>query len=418
MKFKAQAGGLLAGIKPMIAVATKGTQKDYPNAGLITFKSLINYVEVIADGGHVSSSNEISNETYNLDYVCENDGTATVNAVDLHSSLSSFPATSILSFEVVDNAGGRELSIRDNDEIQTLPIQNIHCEYVEPVHDKKSKQVSITLRRETFISYANKISFAHGYTQECKEYTYWVLKALSENEIRFVAGSGMRFAVVELLGSNITDAKNSSTILFPNDQTQPILSVLSDLKCQDVTITAQDRTISIICNKTKICLYTCDPDVVWPDEEKFLRRSSKFLFTTQVNKWKNAVKGIVATNNEDVRKQNKMHSCILNVDLANKLIQTKTEMTLKSSRKVLIDDFATNEDQTNFVIKCSSAYINELISKGSDDGFLQFEIENPNTPVVIRYYASQNVGDHLTFSKAIDDGTRERYTIFFATVKD
>lgn len=421
MKFKAQVGGLLAGVKPMVAVATKGVLKDYPQLNLITFKAVTKYLEAIADGGHVSASNEISNETYNLDYNCLDDGVVTVNAIDLEDSLSSFSPSEIAIFEVKDGAaGGKELSIsleKDSSEFQTLPVQDIHCEYHEPDSDKKAKTVSITLRRETFISYANKISFAHGDQQQFKDFTYWMLKSTGTNELRFAAGSGTRFAVVELFGNNLSNSKGNINLLFPNEQTQPILNVLNELSCQDIVIESKDRCISITCNKTRISLYTCDPNVVWPDENKFLRRESKFVFTTKIGNWKNAVKGILATNNDDIRKQNKIHSCSFHVDLAKCLIQARTDTTLKSFRKILIDDMSTNEDKRDFTINCVSTYINEIVSSGSDDEYLQFEVDDPSKPVVVRYYSSKNTGDSLKFTKPTDDGINERYSIFFATLK-
>lgn len=417
MKFKAQAAGLLSGIKPMIAIATKGIQGDYAKANLITLKVLINHIEVIADGGHVNASSEISNDTHKLDYSCENDGVVTVSANDFINSLSSFPSASLLSFQLIDNVGGRELKMSDNEEFQTLPVHNQHCEYTEPFTDNKDV-VSVTLRRDAFISYANKISFAHGDFEKCKEYKYWVLQAIKENEIRFVSGSGMRFAVVELIGNNISDAKDVSTILFPNDQTQPILNVLESLSCQDVTIKSKDRNIAIYCNNTKICIYTCDPDIVWPNIDTILRRSSKFIFTTKIYNWKNSVKGILATCNDSARKENKSLNCSLNIDLDKKVVQMNSNMTLKSSRKVFIDDIATNETQKNIVVNCAIAYLNEVVSHGSDDGYLQFEIENSQSPIVIRHYSSSGTGDPLGFFKPVNDGTNERYTIFFATVKN
>ena len=419
MKFKVQVGGLLAGLKPMFAVATKGTMDKYPGINLVTMKACQGFIEAIADGGHVSASNEISNETYNLGYECTADGVATVNATDLNSSLSSFAPSTFVIFEIRDGkSGGRELVIHpegDDDEIQSLPVQNEHCEYHEP--DSKKKIVSITIRRDTFISYANKISFAHGEQEQFKNFRYWMLKAIGTNALRFAAGSGTRFALAELEGNNLSDSKGTSSIYFPNDQTQPVISVLGELKCQDIVIESQDRSIVISCGKTKISIYTCDPSIEWPDENKFLERQSKYNFTTKVGNWKYAIKGIIATNDGEDETQDKIHSCRLSIDFAKRIIQASTSTSLKSCRKVQIEDIATNEDNKEIVVSCVANYINEIISKASDDDYLQFEIDALDKPIMVRYYAGKDAGDAKTFKKPTEDGTNERYSVFFATLK-
>ena len=418
MKFKAQAGGLLAGIKPLLAVATKGTQDDYPQVNLITLTAVLNAVQGVADGGLVKILNEIGNDNYNLDYVCEEDGVATVNASDLYCSLDSFPPSSVLTIKLDNVAGGRSLVISDsNDESQSLPVHDNHCEYNPPEPDKKGKSVSITLRRDMFISYANKIAFAQGEMEQFKQYTYWVMRAIGPDHLRFAAGSGNRFAVVDLEGSNLNNSKNTVSILFPNEQSKALLSVLGGLRCEDIVIEPQSSFINITCGKTKLCILNVDPSISWPDENKLLERTSKFMFTTKVANWKGAIKGIVATNNDEQRKQNQVHGCSLSIDLAKKLIQTKADAVMKSSRKVSIDDFASNEAEREFEILCTSVYLNEILSKSGDETYLQFEVDGVNSPVVVRFYSSQNVGDPKNFVKATDDGIKERYSVLFSTIK-
>jgi hypothetical protein len=50
---------------------------------------------------------------------------------------------------------------------------------------------------------------------------------------------------------------------------------------------------------------------------------------------------------------------------------------------------------------------------------LQFEIEDANQPVVVRHYADpKGVGNYLAFNKPSEDGLQERYSVFFATLKE
>jgi hypothetical protein len=422
MKFKAQVGGLISGIEPMLAISSKGVQKDYPKVGLVTLQATIQSINAIVDGGYVSGINEIDNPVYNLDYECVEDGMATVVALDLMSSLKSFRPSEIVTVELRNNADGREMvitQVSDTDEVQTLPVNSVDfCSFSIPEIDKKTKSLSIQMQREVFLKSANKIIFAHGDQEMLKNFTYWLLRATGPDSLRFAAGTGNRFAVVDLEGKGLSDVKNDTKFYFPNNQTQPVLNVLSEAKGSMVKIESKERLIVITCDKISICLASCDPGISWPDENRFLQRASKFNFTTKVSSWRNAVKGIMATNNASLQKQNKIHNCYLNIDLDKKFIQAKTDVSnMKALRKVAIDDIATNEDKREICINCASCYVNEIISKGSDDDYLQFEIDDESKPVIVRYYAGQSVGDPLSFKKPSTSDCQERYSIFFSTIK-
>jgi hypothetical protein len=161
-----------------------------------------------------------------------------------------------------------------------------------------------------------------------------------------------------------------------------------------------------------------DPSVEWPDENKFLQRDSKYKFTTKVGNWKNAVKGIVATNNDEFRKQNRVHHCSLSIDLQKKLIHAKTvDSSLKANRKVPIEDIGTDEELQELNMKCVSKYFSDIVNKASDDENLQFEITDNASPVVVRYYAAVDVKDYKNLVKKDNDGLQERYSVFFALAR-
>lgn len=427
MKFKAKVSGLIQGLSPVIAIAQKGVHKEYPQAYLVTIKATQKALEVFADGGHVSASNEINDLLYGLDYVATSEGAITVNAVDLHQILLSFSENDVVVIELHEikapdgTVGGREISISlesDVEQVQTIPVQDLVCELQTPVGVKKGTKLNkITLRRDLFINYANKIMFAHGDMDQMKNFLYWVLRSYDTGALRFAAGTGSIFAIIDLDGANLSDSKVSMDLYFPNKQTQAILGVLNEVKDDMVSIESQDRYVSISCGSVKMVLYTCDPTIVWPDENQYLGRASKFGFVTKVVNWRNAVKGIVATNNSEAKQQTKVHNCLLNVDFSKMVIQARSESSLKSIRKIAIDKFVTNEDEKQVSIKCNSRFVNDIISKASDDEYIQFEIEDSKKPIVVRYYACDDFRDPLTLTKPNDDGIRERYSIIFATVK-
>ena len=155
---------------------------------------------------------------------------------------------------------------------------------------------------------------------------------------------GQIFAVVELVGTNLANITGNGTILFPNDQTPTILSVLNDAKTDDIQIDVHEAHMIVDSGNIRMKIANFDPAIEWPDENKFLQRDSKYKFTTKVGNWKNAVKGISATNNDEFRKQNRVHHCCLSIDMNKKVIQAKTlDSSMKSNRKVPIEDIGTDE---------------------------------------------------------------------------
>jgi hypothetical protein len=419
MKFECQVGGLLSVVKPMYVVASKGVMKESNTANFITFK-VDKQLNIIADGGYVSGSLLINDANNNLSYLCNTVGEFTVNAGDLLGVLNSFNSNDMIVVELSKSNEGAEVvfrSTQDADEMQSLPVLNNSCSFVKNSNKKELKN-SITINRSQFISYANKITFAHGDQIQFNQFKYWILRSFNNNSLRFVAGTGQMFAVVDLEGKSISSCNAECSFMFPNDQTATILSVLSESKNETVIIESYENCILIDADSIKLRISNIDPSVKWPDENKFLQRKSKINFTTKVGSWKNAVKGINATNNNDFRKQNKVHQCSLEIDIARKIIQAKTvDSVLKSQRKVAIDDVGTDEAMSEISVRCVSAYFNDILGKASDEENLQFELTDSSSPIVVRYYADSVVGDYRNFKKETDSGVNERYAVFFAVCK-
>jgi DNA polymerase III sliding clamp (beta) subunit (PCNA family) len=108
---------------------------------------------------------------------------------------------------------------------------------------------------------------------------------------------------------------------------------------------------------------------------------------------------------------------LLSFDLDKKIIQAKSELGLRSNRKIAIDNIATNEDTQELSIRCNTNYIKDVINQADDEDHIQIEIEDESMPVIIRHYAAPDFRDPLTLKKPNDDGIQERYSEFFATLK-
>jgi hypothetical protein len=108
------------------------------------------YIQAIADGGKVSATNEIGNDTYNIDYVCDMDGTVTVNAVDLENALSSFAPSSKISCELVNGSEVRISSTTNRYRISTAEyaIHDGIPKVYTYIRDNKNVDNILTLRSQ------------------------------------------------------------------------------------------------------------------------------------------------------------------------------------------------------------------------------------------------------------------------------
>jgi hypothetical protein len=111
----------------------------------------------------------------------------------------------------------------------------------------------------------------HGDQLQFKEYKYWLLRSIDNNNLRFVAGTGQIFAVVELEGKSFTSSSSNINVMFPNEQTSTVLSVLADIKAEDIEIELYDGYILIDASIMKIKIVQSDASVQWPDENKFCK---------------------------------------------------------------------------------------------------------------------------------------------------
>lgn len=438
MKFKAKVKGFLTGLEPVFVAATKGCTKDYRMALLITLTSTESGIKAAADGGRMSLVNMLDGlDQANFAYECLEQGSVTVRAVDMRKMLQSFNPEDEIIFEVrqsskteEENADSEDLSeasqaeavqnsgmevvcmlANDASEMQTLPCVTTA---VEPNLSESIEDASdLKVRRDLFVASASRISFAQGFQEYRPAYLYWVMRA-SKNSVRFVAGSGGRFAVLDTFGDTTTNASKKQNVLIPNLQTPALIEIFGKLSGDYMSFIQTERQLVIRCGSVQAIISQIDPNIKWPDENILLERQSKTKFVTKISNWVNAVKGISATNSDDIKKQRHVHTASITLDPQQKLLYTKSNDQLKSNRKVVVDDLQT-ESGESFTFKCVSQYLTEAIKNGEDNEYIQVEMDSEATPVVIHYHANDKLGDAKIFEKKDETlGINERYTIFFA----
>lgn len=423
MKFQAKVKELIKGIEPATMVAIKGTEKEYENAGLITLSNDDNGITILADGGRVSLSTEMPSDIVDMNYKSSDHGTITVRASDLIATLHSFDLNDEIKIEEksLGPTGGREIIFtslfdKEGETYQTLPVQIKDIEksaIVKSFSDSKK----IKIRRDIFLNAAKRLIFAHGYENNRPEFLYWLLN-VKKNEIRFAAGTGGLFANIDVEGKEISEIKNDTQILIPNQATVPIIESLNTQKDDFVSIIPSDKYLTIRCGHIHMLICNLEPNIKWPDVDKILNRSSSVKITTRTDSWKPTVLGLTATYSEDLKKTGNYHIAHLEFDSSKKQIFAKTDGVMKAHRKVPVED-SKYDGQKKCDIKLLSEYLNICIKEAKDDEFVQLEIdpENAKAPVVVRYHAKQSVGNANEFIKVSDgSGVAEKYSLFFAPI--
>jgi hypothetical protein len=220
--------------------------------------------------------------------------------------------------------------------------------------------------------------------------------------------------------------KKEKNLLIPNEQTQPLLEVISKATYNNeyVNFFVSDKFLIIECGSFRASIAAYDSDIKWPNESDFLTRKNSLVFTTKISDWSNVVRGISATYNQDMKKQHDMHYATLDLNIGKKEITAKTEGMMKSSRKISVKDTKVIDNDMfkdgKFAFTCISQYIAEAIKNGSEDECIQIEAENARKPIIIRYHADSNgtVGDSSEFARANPVfGIKEKFSIFFAPKK-
>lgn len=451
MKFIARVKGLMSGLDPVMTVASKSTVKDYKNAKFVTIHASEEGVTASADGGRISMSNTLDalNQS-ELAYNCIEKGSITVRASDIKRILQSFDENDEMIFEVKtanayssnnveeksqseDNISstdeeeqltpdqyamldsGKEVVcslVSDNDEFQTMPCSTAIISIPEVDNNKKG----INIRRDVFVSSASRISFAHGFQEFRPEYLYWVMRVEKEH-VRFAAGSGGRFAVLDTYGegNSLTDASKKIDILIPNHITAAMIDVFGNIDNDYINIYSGEKQIVLRCGSLVSVISQIDPGVKWPNENDILNRSHSVKITTKIGNWLNAIKGISATYSDDIKKQRQIHTASITLDTKSKMLHAKSNDQLKSHRKIPINDCIDNGSGENMTLRCVSRYLTEAIKNGEDEEYIQMEIENDTRPIVIRYYSSDKISKPEECRKVNESlGITEQYTIFFA----
>ena len=421
MKFEVKALAFLKSIIPVTDVATKAVFKDLASVGKISIKTIVDQVEAVAFGGRLGIKADVSNKTVNdLSLKILEEGEVIVSAVDLSNVLSSFMPQDLITFELSKKGKQSEVSIyasNDNEEFQTLPCYDVQIDL--PKASKKVNQ-QVKIDKKAFLKGLNKVFFAIGYEETKPQYLYWAMK-VSKEKVRFSAGDGGRWAVLDMTGKDFIDYTDSKEIefLFMKEHTQVFSKVLDASNVDDLTIKQYAKTsgsfsVFLEASPYEIILVGMDPSMVGVDESVFLDRDYKHRILVNIADLEYASRGIYATFNEQCRKLNKEHKVKVSFDFKKKKAVLKANYSMSSSRKVTLVDCDSADNDCWFI--AVSPYLREITGHAQNSETIQMETSGPKTPVLVRFFAGNKVTDKDTI-KFKDDALdiSEQFSTFFAT---
>jgi DNA polymerase III sliding clamp (beta) subunit (PCNA family) len=414
MKFKAKLSEFLLNLQPAITCATIGVKKEYNDGFKISLTARKDGLRVDANNGNVALSQVIS--TSGVEYDVESEGAVTLKATDFANSLASFCADETVQFQLE----GAELVMRpltDLEQLQSVPNdpESVEMPKVSSSYDKE-----VTVKREILVNALGKVLFAIGVEKFKPEFLYWVMRVRTDG-FRLACGCGARFAVYDAEGQNVVKANKSFDICVSKEHYAVLQKMLSSSTEDSVSIkefvsggkdSLLDQIVVSI-GGTTLVLIGHDPGVKWPDENKFLARKSPFRYTTALSDWAPVVKGVTATYNEEVRKQNQKHYVNMNFDGKKNVVQVKSDHMMKSLRKVAIKD--AEGETVDFM--CLSSFISDVQKYGAADDRIQIELVDNKQPMVVRFFAGEKISDG-PFSKVNGTtGLKEQYVMFIASSK-
>ena len=318
MKFNVSAGVLSDAIFPCLEVATKNVNKDFVHAEKITLKAKQKELIAISHGGRASIILSISKDTVtDLNYECGEEGQATIKAVDFSNSLEAIPPAELMQFDLIGNELilSYKASTKDkHKEKQTISI--LKEEVKPPVISKIFKQ-EVIINREIFVSGVDRVKFAIGFAKTMPYYMVELFE-IEPGKARFAAGTGARFAVLDVEGKCIKDVKEKEQFFFPKDCIANMIKVLSHSTETDITIKYADANYQGSKNPAQIViefskggsmiLLGIDPSVTYPVLDNVIKFDYPYSISSELSDWQYVVKGINATYNADIKAENDIHN--------------------------------------------------------------------------------------------------------------
>lgn len=428
MNFSVKVVGFKKAISNIVDVSVKDAVKESVGEDKIILSADTQYISASAFNGRIAISEDLSDiNNDNLCYKFSDPGEVVLNSKDLMRVLDSFAPDEIVIFET--DKSNSEITIKkekDHDQYQTLPC---YSETITFPKEATSFEKDIEIRKDVLLAGIDRVFFVIGFEEEREKYLHWVIRSYKDG-VRFAAGTGSIFSVVNFDGSDIVTSKPvDSDMLFPKIHTPVVQKILSSLICEKIKIKQSSSTdssspyqIVIEAGSVVMTLVGMKPDIAWVDENKFLdmKYDSKMVMDISDFSW--ASRGVMATFNDDMSKSNRISKSIVNIDPSKSLITVETKDLLKALRKVNIKDYVSSSGQNkDHKFICSSTYLSDMTKFSSKTKNIQIEMFSGdiNKPIMIRYYANDKVSEQNDMKNQNNmAGITEKLNMFFVQLQD
>jgi len=412
MKFSASNKKMIFALKPVVEVATKGTNKEAKNAMRVTVKADKDRLDLIAFGERMAIiSRPVQPMINEVDYSFVQDGEITVNGYDLMNVLTSFPKEEKLDFTHDETANSLVVTmVSDSEQLQSMPL---YSDAVEPPRIAAKFQKSSQVKRILLVEGLGKMIFATTYRKGDMYTKYMYVRTRCENNVvTFTSGDGGRFANFEVaqmagatgaVGANVKDRYD---YFFHKDIVPSLCSILKtppseDVACNEVVIQQAEKDgsttpdeVVITCGYVTLVLVNLEVDIEpeWNKLDKLFKLDNPVIITTKVKDWELPVKGIRATWNEEYQMNHTIHNARIQMIFGDKIIRLEVEGPMKSKRKVPIFSVAKNADAT-FACACNTLYLKEMWENCISGADLVFEASyapSGKAPLLVAKDATQS----------------------------
>ncbi len=375
-------------IIPSVEVATKNTRKDFKFENLLTIKAEQDQVVLLSYGGMLSLIAPLSDSNFaDLDYKCINSGSSTVYADDLATFMASVPKsykTINISLDQnqlkIFNASSDVKSKKDKT-VRSMPTLS---EIVRPPNLGDTFDQDIEIDREVFVNGMNSVLFASAYEEKLYSYKCMLFEAKmdSDQEVRFSAGTGSRFAIKSVKGKNIVLNHKEAKMIFPNDSLPSISKILGGAAQSTVNIKSvgvdQDKHIPehimIEFDGMILCIFGLEHFTKYPDLTKVLKHKYSNRIYSSLEDWKPIGKAIEGTRH---RWNNSIHNTEIVIEEDSEVFKV-TPQTPNTNTTFIgmvdIDDCIVKGEKIWF--RCNSLYLEEMVSQGGGKGRVQFNFES------------------------------------------
>ena len=264
----------------------------------------------------------------------------------------------------------------------------------------------MTVDREYFVRGLQQVEYASS--DEEKLFPYMcVLFESSNDSLRFSAGNGGCFAVVNYTDNNNLISSGESKIIFPNNNISNILRILKRVKSDTVDIKSSSENLAenmpmqlaLLVDDLTIRIYGIEHFTKYPDLTKVANYNYSYQIPTQMQDWKYVAEAITASRYSF---QDIIHDLKAVADINNGRleIQTNSQMNRKVPFKTedCITDIKKNKNDKPW-FSCNAFYLIEMVKKNRKkktvvlnfndqsglDGMLDKEKMKIMKPVLLRF---------------------------------